>query len=467
LLSSKFHPKDSGPSEARKEPHVLTSEERKVAETIRRIVDGAPLRKGQDWLIQTSLNVDADHGWGVEARRLPITTWGGTVDGIRGLLATGVDLRDPVIVEAEKWLVRKQLHNGSFLARELKWPNVEATAWVLLVLRELKHPLDDGVIQKAVTFLERCIQSDTHGLGTSDRDEVRIYPSAITLWALHGLSREEGLIADFLKTTFNRAAGGWRSTPDGPVNLMMTTYALYTLLVSGHLRRDDDMCRQATAFIYAEISKPNGTWTSATESWHSVYQEDATDPPNQCHHYMVPWVLLTLLAAGESPLDHRVLRVLTRLISDQLASGAWRYSQDDVNEYTWCVANALVAIEHTRSALITPVVNAAIAGGIVKDYGTPVTVASRLRRNLTRENVNTVLTVALFIVVFREPISSAAARTAASVATFLGIQQGSIVSNVVADAITTAFVAILGSLYLLIVTRFRQSSGPSDEVNKE
>jgi hypothetical protein len=418
------------------------------------IISGKLIRSGLEWLVSTHIppvtNLDAmlatdQCGWGVDTK-LPITTWGGTVDGIRGLLACGVDPHDPLIARAVNWLVNQQRDDGSFYAREITWPCVEATAWIILGLRQAKYPIESNVFVKAKQFLESCI-SPTGGLGTSDKDEERIYPSAIALMALHDVSSEkERQVAHFLKGAVDKTSGGWGNYPylhqHFEPNLAMTIYALYALLSTEYLLPDDALCSHAREYILAQINRGDN-WESFQEQWQSNYK-GPTDPPNPCYHYVTPWAVLALLKTEIDPLDPLMVDLYTRIRDRQQPNGSWRYVKNDTREFTWCVANTLVCLREVRAHLVAPVVKAAFRTGPVipeKRWW------HRFQAALTRENLNSILIIILFALILHQQISGLIDMVLA----FLKVTQPGIIAGTISDAIW----ALLALVSVFVVTRFK------------
>src|SRR5262245_46819335 len=117
------------------EGSVLTQNQRKA---VLQITDGAPLRNAQEWFFRTQLDNSEGYGWGHFLAQGLTTTWGGTTDAIRGLLACGTSPRDPTIAKAVTWILEQQISDGSFAKRGVAWSSVEATSWCLKVIRQIE-----------------------------------------------------------------------------------------------------------------------------------------------------------------------------------------------------------------------------------------------------------------------------------------------------------------------------------------
>jgi Squalene-hopene cyclase C-terminal domain/Prenyltransferase and squalene oxidase repeat len=415
---------------------------------IEEIIQGRVLYRAQEWLIRTHVDNGTDYGWGVSVQGNEVTTWGGSLDGIRGLLACGVSRDDPLIRRTVDWMVSKQRDDGSFLSKSITWPCVEATAWVLLVLRQVGYNLESKQVIKAGEFLEKCIQNNG-GLGTSDIDEVRIYPTALTLWALHGLSNKETNIAGFLLRSLDRNSGGWGNFPNSSANVAITAHVLYILLTTDHLQRDHEICKRAVNFILSQRNA-QGVWNNFAERWYSKYQVEAVATPNWCGQQTITWVLLALLASGLDVLDDRIIKAFTWVVSNQSPNGSWTLSEEDNIEYIWCMADICVILNNIRLKLIKPILHTAFNSHIVRVEERPF---QRIIHNFTekyvsQENINTLLLTIILIIITHEVISSYIYK----LLLFLQLQQGSILSNLIASFIWV----ILVTAFVAIVTSFRK-----------
>jgi len=432
---------------------------------IEQLIQRKPLVDGQNWLIEThSDEIMADtgnraYGWKHQhqAPQASVSTWGGTVDGVRGLLACGLSPADPVIEESVRWMISQQQSDGSFAATwGITWSCVEATAWTLIVLREFdsvrKNVVDHQVIARAVAFLEGCIKI-RGGLGTSnhEKDALRVYPSAITLWAVHGLSRREGEIADYLKSAVC-GEGGWST--HSPVDRSgarvipaMTAIVLYVLLATEHITTGDPLCITARDALLQQKNQ-HGTWNTYTEEWFSAYQKSG-ELPNACGLFTPAWAVLALLKAEVDVLNPAIVQATAWLILHQESrthtplekGGAWLFDRADTSVKTWCTSNALICLNEVRQHLLAP--------RLIHRSQQPTYRAlmytqreAFFRAYLTHNTINSFLLVLLFLVILRDPLLT----VCNGIILYLLGQQDNIASNLISNGIWVLLVLVGGKI---------------------
>ncbi|WP_202978713.1 prenyltransferase/squalene oxidase repeat-containing protein [Aggregatilinea lenta] len=414
---------------------------------LRMLVKGTPIEKGSMWLINNQRDSDQGVGWPhLNAHDVP-TVWGGTLDGMRALLATGVSRHDPVVRRAYEWLLQQQRPDGGFGSREVVYSAVEATAWVLITMRQMEVDLlSDPNAQRAVAYLEESVTSSGE-VGTSKVDPPRLYPSMLTLWALHGVSEKSVLVARYLKDSRDTKTGGWGIRADTAPNPLSTAHVLDVLISTGHLNTDDVITKQATGYLL-DTQKEEGNWDNFSETWFSKHQSDM---PLRCDEYTTAWALIALLRAGSSPSSLPLAKAISWLVYEQKEAGYWLYNPLDDAEHIWCVSDSIVALHMAKERLIQEMTENGLTTWGSQDLGTSRE-GSTLEKNISKVwtsfkiNLNTILLMLLAVFVFKDEIRSFADSILQSITDGNGI-----ISDIVANAIYAVLV-IAGTF---IINRIR------------
>jgi prenyltransferase beta subunit len=422
-------------------PAILGDDERKALYSL---LKGAPLELGATWLKSVHINNHSNTGWAHQAGHPDPTEWGGTLDGIRGLLAVGVKSTDPMIKRSVEWLFSKQRPDGGWGSREIVYSAVEPTAWVLITLKEVDPGIvADARFQKAVSFLETAILPDG-SLATSiqDKHEPRVLPSVLALWALHGLSQRERDISRYIKEIRDVETGAWGTHKDAKPNVVSTAMALLVLLRTKNLPKNDSITHQVVSYLLKN-QEPDGHWKNCVETWFSKDQVAhlAVQVPIRCESYSTNWVVPALLEAGGDITQSAIAKAVAWLVREQSPQGYWLHEPQDSQAHVWCSANCLVALAMSRNAILS---SDSALQMIVSRAELPVH-ESRLAglSGRIRGNVTNIAVVMLALLVLWEHIRSLAEQ----VASFFVAQVSTITLNLVSSAIFLALVAI-GSWFL-------------------
>lgn len=314
-----------------------------------KLISGTPLQKGAAFLRDRYRSGAEGTGWAHRAHHDSPTVWGGTLDGIRGLLAAGIHPSEPMISGAIQWLYSQQRDEGGWGSREIAFSCVEATAWVIIALREAGiDPVHDQPLQSAIRFLESAIAPDG-SVGTSPLDlgSPRLYSSALTLWALRGLSPHCHAIAGYLYTQ-QHTGGGWGVKPGAPPQAVSTSHALIALNAAGFLSDRPSARADALEFLISR-QKPDGSFEDVTEEWFSKHQPNV---PNRCDDFGTAWAVQGLLAAGLAATELPVVKATTHLLHRQQSDGSWIFNLHESVVDVWCVADSLVALAAVRRAYL-------------------------------------------------------------------------------------------------------------------
>jgi hypothetical protein len=418
---------------------------------VKSLLKSTPFEKGEAWLRRIQIQDSQGIGWPhLTALNIP-TVWGGTLDGIRGLLACGVSKYDPVVADSLNWLLSQRNLDHGYGSREITYSGVEPTAWVLIAVKELGFNIPDRThFVETSAFLESCIR-DSGEVATSNdpNEEARTYPSVLTLWALNGESQKTYQIARFLKDARDPISGGWGIKPKAVPNVASTAQVLYILLATNNLSKDDVITRQAIEYLLNN-QKADGSWENFTETWYSIKQPHV---PLRCEEYSTTWVLQALLEAGLSPAREPVVKAISWLIYEQAEDGYWLYNRLDDSKHIWCTADAVVALTMARKSIIDTVADKEYrdmwSEGDARDQNyilIPKNFISQFFQYL-RKNITTILVIMLSIYVFNSQIQS----FIVGVQTFFQVQGDSIISDLLASVIY-AFLFFLGAALL---TRIR------------
>jgi hypothetical protein len=295
----------------------------------------------------------------------------------------------------------------------------------------------------AITYLESCI-TEKGEVGTSAADQVRIYPSCLCLWALHGYSDKAVSIARFLKDARDVHTGGWGTKPGASPNPLTTAHVLDVLLMTAHSSPEDVIVQQAVEYLLSH-QKQDGSWDNFSETWYSVHQPHV---PLRCDEYSTTWALTALIRAGLSPMSSPVARATRWLICEQQEQGFWLYEPMDDSRHIWCTADAVGALCLVRRRLLDSVADSGTweLRPLSTSQEGPSSRVDRFLNNavsLIRENLTLILVVLLAVYVFREYVNI----FAKSVTAFFRLQGNDLVASIVADIIY-ALLVILGTVAL-------------------
>src|SRR6266508_4816738 len=104
-------------------------------DTLLALLAGWPIESGAAWIRSVFIDKADRCGWAhLSTHDIP-TVWGGTLDALRGLLAAEMSPYDPLFRRGVDWLFSQQRPDGGWGSREFTYSAVEATAWVVFVLR--------------------------------------------------------------------------------------------------------------------------------------------------------------------------------------------------------------------------------------------------------------------------------------------------------------------------------------------
>jgi hypothetical protein len=412
---------------------------------LKSLMKGLPLDRAKQWLLSTQIEDERGCGWPHLTAQDRPQVWGGTLDGIRGLASAGVSRHEPQIQKALDWLFTQQDIDGGFGSREMTYPAIEPTAWVLITLKDIGYELkNDARVQKAVSFLEECVNDD--GLvGTSSIDDPRTYPTILTLWALHDLSGVTTRIARSLKDSRSAKTGGWGIRVGTTSNILSTTQVLFVLLKTGHLDKDDVITRQSVEYILSG-QQENGRWSNFSETWYSQHQPNI---PLRCDEYVTPWAIKALLSAGVTPMSKPLSQALSWLVHEQSSDGYWLFDTLDESKHIWCVVRSMRALALARERLIASMTEGNLTlselAGESRETISTTSINSRITKvvDFIRSNVTNIIVIILALYVFRFDLR----RLINQLLNFLSVQSDSVLSNLVASAIWLILV-FLGTLLL-------------------
>lgn len=304
------------------------------------------LKKAEKWLRSLYWDTPTAKGWGHHKDEDP-TEWGGTLDGIRALIAMGESPNSPMLTGAMKWLKSRQNSDGGFPAREMRYSPAEATAWVLIALADMGwNSANDAEIRKAIGYLDRCVDADG-GAATTPRDltNPRTLPTALVLWALARQGDDQENLRDKMITRLKRMqepeSKGWGIGVGATPNAATTAQVLHALRVAG-VPEDVDWIRDGMGYLL-EHQNEDGSWQNSYDEWFTV---DLDGVPSRCVHYGTGWALLALTDFPDDPRCRQAAELAVRhLTGRQRPSGAWLFEDYDPRELVWCTSQVVVALK--------------------------------------------------------------------------------------------------------------------------
>lgn len=318
-------------------------------------------RAGTERFLRTSHISGASAGWSHQTHHREPTVWGGTLDGIRGLTACGVMARDPMITSAVEWIVSEQRPDGGWGSREIRFSCAEATAWVLIALRQLGGDVvESDWYKRAEAFLLTCV--DSNGVVWTSPEDVgttapaivaRTMPGALFLLALSDRPQHSATIDAVRRRLWDcKQASGWGYL----VSSGAASNAYSTALVSMALLTvaDRNFTRQSIADSaqtwLRNSQQADGGWGITSERW---FRSADKATPISCDHDITPWAVQGLLLAGVDATDPCILRAIEHIQGRQNPTdGSWKYKADEDFEHVWCVANNAAALDAHRTALL-------------------------------------------------------------------------------------------------------------------
>ncbi|MFI6732247.1 prenyltransferase/squalene oxidase repeat-containing protein [Nonomuraea sp. NPDC050451] len=306
-------------------------------------VKGA-LRRAEEWLRACYKSAPTGSGWGHHVDEDP-TEWGGTLDGIRGMMAVKAEPNCEMLVGAAGWLRGRQNPDGGFPSREMKYSPAEATAWVVIALRDMGwHRGNDPHVERAVEYLRACVD-DQGAAATTSRDigSPRTLPTALTLWALslqEGLDDIRGLITTRLRLMQEPESKGWGIKVGATPNAATTAQVLHAVRLAG-VPEEVDWVRDGVTYLLGR-QKADGSWENSYDEWFTAELEGT---PSRCVHYGTGWALLALTDFPSDPrCQEAAERAVRYLLGRQRTSGAWLFEEYDPTEFVWCTTQIMVAL---------------------------------------------------------------------------------------------------------------------------
>lgn len=310
----------------------------------------ATLERANGWLKRTFLHSEGVAGWGHSPEEQIPSEWGGTLDGIRGLLATGELPLSPVISESVDWLKKRQRADGGFGARELRYSSAEATAWVVITLARLGLRTDnDSVVRDAVRYLEQCLDA-SGGAATTPRDvqRPRALPTALTLWALARQPGEEQVCSKIV-TRLHRMqdpeTGGWGVQFGAAPNAATTAQVLHSL-AQADISAETSWVAAGVDYLLT-CQENDGSWRNSHDEW---FTQEMPRIPVRCAHFGTGWAVLSLSGYGTSKATAAARKGVHYLIRAQRPSGAWLFENFDPTEFVWCTSQVACALAEWRNS---------------------------------------------------------------------------------------------------------------------
>lgn len=402
----------------------------------------ACLGRTREWLSDAFQRTADAAGWGHSAAEQEPSEWGGTLDGIRGLLALGEPPMAPVIADSVRWLKTRQREDGGFGARELNYSAAEATAWVVITLARLGLRTDnDSVVAAAVDYLQHCVDASGGAATTpGDVDQPRALPTALTLWALAlqpGTEHISSKIVNRLRMMQDSESGGWGVRFGATPNAATTAQVLHALR-QARVSEGLDWVIAGVQYLLAR-QEDDGSWRNSHDEW---FTHARPRIPVRCAHFGTGWALLALTGFDSATAQAAAAHGAAYLIDHQRPSGAWLLEDFDPTEYVWCTTQVAVALADWRQRAAQ---NPAPAR------------PARPGRDLVASLIAWVRAEFLYLAVAALAVAQlhgVIERVARQVARFIRVEAGSVWTNVISSAIW-ALLVVGGGLLAKFVTHDR------------
>jgi len=312
------------------------------------------ISKASEWLYSTWLDNTTGTGWAHYEGLKNVTVWGGTLDGIRGLIRICDEISIPHITKSINWLKSVQQPDGGWTSWEVQQSCVDSTSWVIITLKLCNENVHRDDILEGIEFIVNAMNETKEycNWGSFKGTEPRVYSTLLAIWALDGI--EERICKKGAKwlQSVNNLDGGWGYLPiDGDSNIIITAMTLYVLLVTNNIVKNETK-RNAIEWIKSNRIK-NGLWENLTEDRISYINSQTKEQfPARTKHISTVWAILALLKAKIPVSDSQISESLSVLIDTQLPNGSWVFSNDDLKKYTWCTSNILWALVEARDTLL-------------------------------------------------------------------------------------------------------------------
>lgn len=307
---------------------------------------------GCQWLRNVCIATKVGCGWPEIGGELDISIWGGALDGLLGLLCTGVGIEDESVAGGLRFLRAARSRDGGWPIEETGWPLlqtaesvVEATAWITIVLKEAYGTSHrEAMLSESADFLMRT--SSTHGgWGSVKGDMPNMYATALAIWALIDLNDDfVNMQVPFVLDAIN-SDGGWGFLPsDEKSKIALTGLLLYVLLLTGK-----DLPTEIVSSVVDWLrthQTSDGTWENELDV--RIMRGADRAYYSRVRHFSISWVVRAMLQAQNLGYELDLSPSIEKILSLQQPAGYWAYSVHDPTPYVWCTQNALCTLAEIR-----------------------------------------------------------------------------------------------------------------------
>ena len=285
-----------------------------------------------------------------------IDPWGGTSDGILGLLDAMEPKDSPFIKNAVRWLKSNQMADGGWAWLKHK-SGVEPTSWVLMALVKAGENIKSQCIQDGISWLRRN-QNPDGGWGYWKDQPSRVYATSVALKALQscGLRSEDPTVADgieWVKKSKNKDHGWGYLKNDDRSNVASTAHALLALIACG-MNPTSLIIREGVSWLY-QHQNPDGSWDNT--------EEDSLVRTNGLHHlrtrhFCTPWATIALIEAQEYVFSSSIMKAVCHVMEIQDKNDGWWRWAFDFRPCTWTIYNGvhmLYMVSQKMDSIVTSI----------------------------------------------------------------------------------------------------------------
>ncbi|WP_420640510.1 prenyltransferase/squalene oxidase repeat-containing protein [Candidatus Leptofilum sp.] len=306
------------------------------------------LQKGRDWLKKVCVVTNSGWGWPEIGGEPDVTVWGGALDGLLGLLYSGVAVNDKYIVNGLRLIRSTRARNFGWATEETGWPLIEsaesvneATAWTIICLKKIfNRNLQEPILIESSDYLIQA-SSPTGGWGSLKGDTPNIYATAVAIWALTGINND--FVQRQLPFLFQavNSDGGWGFSPkDNQSRVAITGLVLYALL-QGDFSIPEPIFDNAIQKLKNSCLQ-DGTWENELDV--GIMKGTKQYYYTRVRHFSISWVVRAFVKALDHGLYIDLVPSIKRILDMQDQAGFWIYSLYDRTPYVWCTQNAICTL---------------------------------------------------------------------------------------------------------------------------
>ncbi|MDY7077101.1 MAG: hypothetical protein SXV54_09280 [Chloroflexota bacterium] len=309
---------------------------------------------GSQWLRKVCVVTKTGRGWPEVGGEPDVTIWGGTLDGVLGLLCAGASAEDECVAGGLRFLRAARSRDHGWPMEETGWPLidtaesvVDVTAWITIVLKTAcGTSWQEPILQEAADLLVQTC-SPYGGWGSFRGGIPNMYATALAMWALIGLNDDIVRIQlPFVLDAIN-PDGGWGFLPsDNKSRIALTGLLLYVLLLT-EMDLPGEVISNTMEWFRAHQTRDR-TWENELDA--QILRGGRQIYYSRVRHFSISWVVRAMLKAAGRGYEMDLSPSIKKILDLQQPEGYWAYSIHDHTPYVWCTQNAICTLAEARQA---------------------------------------------------------------------------------------------------------------------